>query len=80
MKRSEARNACGETPNDFLEVLPSSTDVSAIKSLWEITQPLASDIASDSEVAIETSGDRLLVVTRSYPAFARAARYVCDGC
>jgi hypothetical protein len=79
VKRSEARNACGETPNDFLEVLPSSTDVAAIKSLWEITQPVASDIACDSEAAIQTSGDWRLVVTRAL-AFVHSTRYACDGC
>jgi len=80
VKRSEARNACGETPNDFLEVLPSSTDVAAIKSLWEITQPLASDIACDSEAAIQTSRDWRLVGTRAYPAFALPVSYACDDC
>ena len=32
-------------------------NVAAIKSLLKITQPLASDIGSDSEIAIQTSGD-----------------------
>jgi hypothetical protein len=37
-------------------------------------------IGLDSVVAIETSRDGLLVVTRLHPAFARLARYACDGC
>jgi hypothetical protein len=37
-------------------------------------------IGLDSVVAVETSRDWLLVVTRLYPAFAPLVRYACDGC
>jgi len=46
----------------------------------EVTQPLVSDIRTDSEVAIETSGDLRLVVTQPDSAFALPLRYGCDGC
>ena len=78
--RSAKRAAIEKHRMISLEALPRSTNTTASASLRQIRQPPGSDRGLDSVVAIETSGDWLLVVTWAYPAFAPPMRYACDGC
>src|SRR5437667_5244675 len=62
----------GQTPDT-----PASRPPANLHSFrW---QPPASDRGLDSVVAIETSGDWLVVVTRADPVFARPVSHACDG-
>ena len=54
-------------------------NIAASASPGKIRQPRVFDIGLDSGVAIETSGDWLLVVTGADRAFALPVRCACDG-
>jgi hypothetical protein len=72
--------ALGPVLHDGSLKLGAGKQLQHLASLDSVNVPQVSGRGPDSVVAIETSGDWLLVVTQESPAFALPAMYACDGC